>query len=89
MDLSKIKNKFTRKAIKEVAQQIVDSMPDENEDQENCKEEIAMSDLSDEFISKRDMLFLMAGVFTGYLLFHNSFRISSRSIRDIRDFGRF
>lgn len=73
-----VKNKFVRKTIKEVAQQVAD-MPDEP------PQEVVVMDKEDkqeEFISKRDMCFLMIGVFTGYLLFHNSFRVSSRTIRE-------
>lgn len=75
--LANIKNKFVRKTIKEVAQQVAD-MPDE------VKEDTTMEEKpnSDEFISKRDMCFLMIGIGVGYLLFHNSFRLSSRTIKE-------
>lgn len=79
MLFSNIKNRFVRKTIKEVAQQVAD-MPDEPP-----QEVVVMNNdnkTQDEFISKRDMCFLMIGVFTGYLLFHNSFRVSSKTIRE-------
>ena len=77
MLFSNVKSKFVRKTIKEAAQQIAD-MPDEAPEVFVMNEEKK----DEEFISKRDMCFLLVGVFTGYLLFHNSFRISSRQIRE-------
>lgn len=79
--LNGIKSKFMRKTIKEVASQIAE-MPDEPVKEENMDE----NNNSEEFISKRDLCFLMIGIFCGYMVFHNSFRISSRNIREI---GRF
>lgn len=72
MDLGKIKNKMARKAIKEIATQIAE-MPEEPPKEDNMEEEKKKS--SEDFISKRDLCFLLGGFFAGYLLFHNSIKL--------------
>ena len=76
--IDKIKSKFARQAIKEIATQISE-MPDEPK---SDKEEPKMEDTSDKFISKRDLWMFLGGMLAGYLLFHNTFRISSREIKE-------
>ena len=76
--IDKIKSKFARQAIKEIATQISE-MPDEPE---SDKEEPKMENTEDKFISKRDLWMFLGGMLAGYLLFHNTFRISSREIKE-------
>lgn len=76
--IDKIKSKFARQAIKEIATQISE-MPDEPK---SDKEESKMEDTDDKFISKRDLWMFLGGMLAGYLLFHNTFRISSREIKE-------
>lgn len=76
--IDKIKSKFARQAIKEIATQISE-MPDEPK---SDKEEPKMEDTDDKFISKRDLWMFLGGMLAGYLLFHNTFRISSREIKE-------
>jgi len=82
--IEKIKSKFARKAIKEIATQISE-MPDEIEPKET-EADVMDKDKDDKFISKRDLCMFLGGVFAGYLLFHNTMRISSRSIRETGGF---
>ena len=76
--IDKIKSKFARQAIKEIATQISE-MPDEPEPD---KEDKPMDNNEDKFISKRDLWMFLGGMLAGYLLFHNTFRISSREIKE-------
>ena len=76
--IDKIKSKFARQAIKEIATQISE-IPDEPK---SDKEEPKMENTEDKFISKRDLWMFLGGMLAGYLLFHNTFRISSREIKE-------
>ena len=77
--IDKIKSKFARQAIKEIATQISE-MPDEPEATD--KEDKPMETGDDKFISKRDLWMFLGGMLAGYLLFHNTFKISSREIKE-------
>ena len=76
--IDRIKSKFARQAIKEIATQISE-MPDEPQ---SDKEEPEVKDDDDKFISKRDLWMFLGGMIAGYFLFHNTFRISSKEIRE-------
>ena len=74
--VEKLTRKFARKTIKEIAQQIAD-MPDEPVKEDNMEEEKKQkTNNNEDFISKREMLFLLGGFLAGYLVFHNSIKIS-------------